>query len=167
MNFRLKFWHHHSIPWSRFPYRARYFGDTRTFSVDCNGTCTGTNCLNLFRTAWKLPKTAIWSQICVARVYPWYTVPCQISFWSVHTVAHATVCSTASMQSPSSILSMVIEEVCTIFASQGNAEILWIWANFKILGLLYPPFNPLWPNLAYESRPGTRSYGVHFHCKLY
>ena len=34
MNFRLKFWHHHSIPWSRFPYRARYFGDTRTFSVD-------------------------------------------------------------------------------------------------------------------------------------
>ena len=34
MNFRLKFWHHHSIPWSRFPYRARYFGDTRTLSVD-------------------------------------------------------------------------------------------------------------------------------------
>ena len=35
MNFRLKFWHHHySIPWSRFPYRERYFGDTRTFSVD-------------------------------------------------------------------------------------------------------------------------------------
>ena len=34
MNFWLKFWHHHSIPWSRFPYRARYFGDTRTFSVD-------------------------------------------------------------------------------------------------------------------------------------
>jgi len=34
MNFRLKFWHHHSIPWSRFPYRARYFGDMRTFSVD-------------------------------------------------------------------------------------------------------------------------------------
>ena len=24
MNFRLKFRHHHSIPWSRFPYRARY-----------------------------------------------------------------------------------------------------------------------------------------------
>jgi len=38
MNFRLKFWYHHSIPWSRFPYRARYFGDTRTFSVDF---CTG------------------------------------------------------------------------------------------------------------------------------
>ena len=34
MNFRLKFWHHHSIPWYRFRYRARYFGDTRTFSVD-------------------------------------------------------------------------------------------------------------------------------------
>ena len=34
MNFRLKFWHHHSIPWSRFPYRARYFRDLRTFSVD-------------------------------------------------------------------------------------------------------------------------------------
>jgi len=34
MNFWLKFWHHHSIPWSRFPYRARYFGNTRTFSVD-------------------------------------------------------------------------------------------------------------------------------------
>ena len=34
MNFWLKFWHHHSIPWSRFPYRARYFGDMRTFSVD-------------------------------------------------------------------------------------------------------------------------------------
>jgi len=34
MNVRLKFWHHHSIPWSRFPYRARYFGDTRTFFVD-------------------------------------------------------------------------------------------------------------------------------------
>ena len=32
MNFRLKFWHHHSIPWSQFPYRARHFGDTRTFS---------------------------------------------------------------------------------------------------------------------------------------
>jgi len=34
MNFRLKFWHYHSIPWSRFPYRAWYFGNTRTFSVD-------------------------------------------------------------------------------------------------------------------------------------
>ena len=34
MNFRLKLWHHHSIPWSRFPYRARYFGETRTFSDD-------------------------------------------------------------------------------------------------------------------------------------
>jgi len=34
MNFRLKFWHYHSIPWPRFPYRARYFGDLRTFSVD-------------------------------------------------------------------------------------------------------------------------------------
>ena len=34
MNFRLKFWHRRSIPWSRFPYRARYFGDTRTFSDD-------------------------------------------------------------------------------------------------------------------------------------
>jgi len=34
MNFRLKFWHHHSIRWSRFPYTAPYFGDTRTFSVN-------------------------------------------------------------------------------------------------------------------------------------
>jgi len=34
MNFRLKFWHHHSIPWPRFPYKARYFRDLRTFSVD-------------------------------------------------------------------------------------------------------------------------------------
>jgi len=34
MNFRLKFWHQHSIPWSRFRYRARYFWDTRTFSDD-------------------------------------------------------------------------------------------------------------------------------------
>jgi len=34
MNFRLKFWHHRSIPWPRFPYRARYFRDLRTFSVD-------------------------------------------------------------------------------------------------------------------------------------
>ena len=34
MNFQWKFWHHHLIPWSRFPYRARYFRDTRTFSVD-------------------------------------------------------------------------------------------------------------------------------------
>jgi len=32
MNFRLKFWRHHLIPRSRFPYRVRYFGDTRTFS---------------------------------------------------------------------------------------------------------------------------------------
>ena len=32
MNFRLTFWHHHSIPWFRFPYRERYFSDTRTFS---------------------------------------------------------------------------------------------------------------------------------------
>jgi len=38
MNFPLKFWHHHSIPWSRFPYRTRYFGDKRTFSIDF---CTG------------------------------------------------------------------------------------------------------------------------------
>ena len=34
MNFCLKFWHHHSIPWSRFPYRARYFGYLRTLSAD-------------------------------------------------------------------------------------------------------------------------------------
>jgi len=39
MNFRLNFWHHHSIPWPRFPYRARYFRDLRTFSVDfCIGS---------------------------------------------------------------------------------------------------------------------------------
>jgi len=38
INFRWKFWHHHSIPWLQFPYMARYFGDLRTFSVDfCNG----------------------------------------------------------------------------------------------------------------------------------
>jgi len=24
MNFRLKYWHHHSVPWPRFPYRVRY-----------------------------------------------------------------------------------------------------------------------------------------------
>jgi len=34
MNFQLKFWHHHSIPWPQCPYRARYFRDLRTFSVD-------------------------------------------------------------------------------------------------------------------------------------
>jgi len=34
VNFRLKFWYHHSILWPRFPYRTRYFRDTRTFSVD-------------------------------------------------------------------------------------------------------------------------------------
>ena len=34
VNVRLKFWHHHSIPGPRFPYRARYFRDLRTFSVD-------------------------------------------------------------------------------------------------------------------------------------
>jgi len=34
MNFRLKFWHHHSIHWSRFPYRARYFRNLSMFSVD-------------------------------------------------------------------------------------------------------------------------------------
>jgi len=34
MNFWLKFWNHHSIPWPRCPYRARYFGDLRTFCVD-------------------------------------------------------------------------------------------------------------------------------------
>ena len=33
MNFRLKFWHHHSIPWPRFPYRAWYFANLRIFSV--------------------------------------------------------------------------------------------------------------------------------------
>jgi len=34
MNLRLKFWHHHSIPWLWFPYKAWYFRDLRTFSVD-------------------------------------------------------------------------------------------------------------------------------------
>jgi len=34
MNFRLKFWHHHSIPWPRLPYKVRYFRDLRMFSVD-------------------------------------------------------------------------------------------------------------------------------------
>jgi len=34
MNFQLTFWHHHLNPWTRFPYRVRYFGDLRTFSVD-------------------------------------------------------------------------------------------------------------------------------------
>ena len=34
MNFRLKFWHHPSMPWPQFPHRARYFRDLRTFSVD-------------------------------------------------------------------------------------------------------------------------------------
>jgi len=34
MNFQFKFWHHHSIPWPRFPYGARYFRDLMTFSVD-------------------------------------------------------------------------------------------------------------------------------------
>ena len=34
VNFWLKLWHHHSIPWPRSPYRSRYFDDLRTFSVD-------------------------------------------------------------------------------------------------------------------------------------
>jgi len=34
MNFRLRFWHHHSIPWPRVLYRARYFRDLRTVAVD-------------------------------------------------------------------------------------------------------------------------------------
>ena len=34
MNFGLKVWHHHSIPWPWFLYRARYFRDLRTFYVD-------------------------------------------------------------------------------------------------------------------------------------
>jgi len=34
MNFRIKLWHHNSSHWPRFPYRARYFRDLRTFSVD-------------------------------------------------------------------------------------------------------------------------------------
>ena len=34
MKFWLKLWHHHSIPWPRFLYWARYFGDFRTISVD-------------------------------------------------------------------------------------------------------------------------------------
>jgi len=34
MNFQLKFWHHHSISWPRFPYGARYFVDLRTFALD-------------------------------------------------------------------------------------------------------------------------------------
>jgi len=35
---QLRIWHRHSIPWPRFPYRERYFGDLMTFSVDF---CTG------------------------------------------------------------------------------------------------------------------------------
>jgi len=38
INFRLKCWHQHSLPWPRFPYRARYLLDLRTFSV---GFCMG------------------------------------------------------------------------------------------------------------------------------
>jgi len=34
MNFQLKFWHHRSIPWPWFPYRARYFHDLSTLPVD-------------------------------------------------------------------------------------------------------------------------------------
>jgi len=34
MNLLLKFWHHRSILWPRFPYGARHFRDLRTFSVD-------------------------------------------------------------------------------------------------------------------------------------
>ena len=41
MNFRLTFWHHHLIPWSRFPYMARYFCDTRTFSHFSDDFCIG------------------------------------------------------------------------------------------------------------------------------
>ena len=54
MNFRLKFWHHHTIHWSRFPYRARYFGDTRTFSVDTTIRCLVIALLLLIRylTLW-------------------------------------------------------------------------------------------------------------------
>ena len=55
MNFRLNFWHHHSIPWSRFPYRARYFGDTRTISDDfCIGYVECPQCppYFYFRSSW-------------------------------------------------------------------------------------------------------------------
>jgi len=34
MNFQCKFRHHRSIPWPRFPYRVRNFGDLATFSID-------------------------------------------------------------------------------------------------------------------------------------
>ena len=34
MNFQCKFRHHRSIPWPRFSYRVRNFGDLATFSID-------------------------------------------------------------------------------------------------------------------------------------
>jgi len=54
---------------------------------------------------------------------------------------HATFLSTGSMQSPSSILSMVIEEVCTIFASQKlfriESIVLPLW-TLEIWGTVHP-----------------------------
>ena len=74
MNFRLKFWHHHSIPWSQFPYRARYFGDTRKFSDDF---CIGyTECppYFYFRSSWPTDLESV-SRDAHLAVIRWYDHP--------------------------------------------------------------------------------------------
>jgi len=85
MNFRLKLWHHHSIPWPRFPYRARYFRDLRTFSVDfCIGLAECPPYF-YFRSSWPTDLESVtW---CVPpdesfhQVWSWYDhrLPCYIA----------------------------------------------------------------------------------------
>jgi len=79
MNFRLKFWHHHSNPWSRFPYRARYFRNTRTFSVDFCIRYAECPPYFYFRSSWPIDLESVtW---CAPRgdsfhqVWSWYDHP--------------------------------------------------------------------------------------------
>jgi len=60
MNFRLKFWHHSSIPGPRFPYRARYFRYLRTFSVDWISCMSAIFLFPVYLTYWPRKYVTWW-----------------------------------------------------------------------------------------------------------
>jgi len=73
VSFRLKFLYRHPIPWPRFPYGERYFGDLKTFSVDFCIRYVECAPYFYFRSTWPTDLES------VSRVSPLATYPNPIS----------------------------------------------------------------------------------------
>jgi len=171
MNFRWKFWHRCSIPWPRFPYWERYFGDLRTFSVDYCIGYAGCPPYFHFRSSWPIDLECV--RRCVLhdenfhQVWSWYDHPLRsysvpavdtlhdlwpwpFTFWPWSVVIHG-----GYVFNPSTMFEDIWLSVLELWAVTSPIGYLWqcicshcacaISRNLWVWGKFSPHIWNLWP----------------------